>query len=164
VKKPGCSTSDGKVGKKLLALDVGDRRVGVAVSDATGLIASPLAVIRRASRVEDFGRIATLVREQGAEGLVIGHPLNDDGSAGPQARRIERYAVALLAALQEEGLDLPMVLWDERMSTWRAQEAMIAAGRKSRDRRARLDAVAAAVILQDYLEECKPGEGLEPFD
>jgi putative Holliday junction resolvase len=147
---------------KLLGLDVGDRRVGVAISDATGLIASPLVVIRRASKAEDFGRIARLVREQGAEGLVVGHPLNDDGSAGPQAQRIERYAAALLAALQAEGLDLPMVLWDERMSTWRAQEAMIAAGHRARDRRRRMDAVAAAVILQDYLEEHRPCEGLEP--
>jgi putative Holliday junction resolvase len=145
-----------------LALDVGERRVGVAVSDPTGLIASPLAVIRRASKAQDFGQIVKLVRQQGAEGLVIGHPLNDDGSAGSQARRIERYAAALLAALHTEGLDLPMVLWDERMSTWQAQEAMIAAGRKARDRRGWVDAVAAAVILQEYLEERKPCEGSEP--
>jgi putative Holliday junction resolvase len=138
---------------KLLALDVGDRRVGVAVSDAAGLLANPLVVIRRASKAEDFRRIARLVREQEAEGLVIGHPLNADGSAGPQARRVERYAAALEGALQEEGLNLPTVLWDEYMSTQRAQEIMIEAGRSARNRQGRIDAVAAAVILQDYLEE-----------
>ncbi len=138
---------------KLLALDVGDRRVGVAVSDESGLIATPLTVIHRAAKVEDFARIASLVRERGSEGLVIGHPLNDDGSAGPQARRVERYAAALAEALEAEGLDLPVCLWDERMSTRRAQDLLIEAGRRAKDRRRRIDAVAAAVILQDYLDE-----------
>ncbi len=143
---------------KLLALDVGDRRVGVAVSDGTGLIATPLAVLRRTSKAKDFAKIAHMVREQGVEGLVIGHPLNADGSAGYQARRVERYAAALVEALVEDGLELPVVLWNEHGSTQRAQEAMIAAGRKPRDRRARIDAVAAAVILQDYLDEDRDDE------
>ena len=138
---------------KLMALDVGERRVGVAVSDMTGLLATPLVVVRRKSKAEDFGRIARLVREQGVEGLVIGHPLNADGSAGPQARRVERYATALLEALSAEGLTLQMFLWDEHMSTQRAQQLMIEAGRKASKRRRRIDAVAAAVILQDYLDE-----------
>jgi putative Holliday junction resolvase len=138
---------------KLLGLDVGERRVGVAVSDATGLIATPLAVLHRTSKVKDFAKIARMAREQDAAGLIIGHPLSADGSAGPQARRIERYVAALVEALKADGVDLPVVLWDERMSTQRAQEAMIAAGRRARDRRARIDAVAAAVILQDYLDE-----------
>jgi putative Holliday junction resolvase len=138
---------------KLMALDVGERRVGVAVSDTTGSLATPLGVIRRKSKAEDFCRFARLVREQGVEGLVIGHPLNADGSAGPQARRVERYAAALLEALSAEGLALQMFLWDEHMSTQRAQQLMIEAGRKARDRRGRIDAVAAAVILQDYLDE-----------
>jgi putative Holliday junction resolvase len=138
---------------KLLSLDVGDRRVGVAVSDDTGLIASPLTVIRRTSKVEDFGKIARLVHERKVEGLVVGHPLNRDGSVGPQAQRVERYAVALAEYLLSRGLDLPIHLWDEYMSTQRAAEAMIAAGRKAKDRRERIDATAAAVILQDYLDE-----------
>lgn len=141
---------------RLLALDVGDRRVGVAVSDELGLIATPLTVVHRRSKAEDFARIARLAREQGVEGFVIGHPLDDDGRAGAQAQRVERYAAALVDALRGEGLDLPVVFWDERMSTVRAQEAMIAAGRKAQDRRARIDAVAAAVILQDYLDEQRP--------
>ncbi len=146
-----CATR--RVVMKRLALDVGERRVGVAVSDATGLIASPLTVIRRKSKAEDFARIARLVREQAAGEVVVGLPLNADGSAGPQARRIERYAAALAAALRAEGLAVPLRLWDEYLSTRRAEEALIAAGRKVRNRRARIDAAAAAVILQDYLDE-----------
>jgi putative Holliday junction resolvase len=138
---------------RYLALDVGGRRVGVAVSDETGLIATPLTVIHRRSKAEDFAQVARLAREQGAGGLIVGHPLNDDGSAGPQARRIERYAAALSEALHADGLELPLILWDERMSTQHAQEAMIAAGRKAKNRRARIDAVAAAVFLQDFLDE-----------
>ncbi len=147
---------------KLLALDIGDRWIGVAVSDVTGLLASPLAVVRRRSKVEDFSTIVQLLREQGAEGLVIGHPLNDDGSAGPQAERVERYTTALVEALQAEGLSLAVVLWDEWMSTQRAQALLAESGRGMRSRRwprGRIDALAAAVILQDYLDEQRqPGE------
>lgn len=138
---------------KLLALDVGDRRVGVAVSDLAGLIATPLAVIQRSSKVQDFAKIARLVREQGVGKLVIGHPLNADGSAGPQAQRVERYAVALSEALGLEGLSVQVIMWDEYGSTQRAQALMIDAGRGAKARHRRIDAAAAAVILQDYLDE-----------
>ncbi len=147
------SNAEADLPGRLLALDVGDRRVGVAVSDATGLIATPLTVLRRRSRAQDFRRIANLARERGVEGVVVGHPLNADGSAGPQAQRVERYAEALAEALPAEGLGLAVILWDEYGSTQRAQAAMIAAGRKARKRRERIDAVAAAVILQDYLDK-----------
>lgn len=141
---------------RLLALDVGERRVGVAVSDRGGLIATPLTVIRRRSKMEDFATVATLLAEQGAERIVVGHPLNADGSAGPQARRVERYVAALIEALKLEGLSVPVVMWDEHGSTQRAQELMIRAGRSAKDRRQRIDAAAAAVILQDYLDEHRP--------
>jgi putative Holliday junction resolvase len=137
---------------RYLALDVGDRRIGVAVGDEASRIAKPLTVIHRSSRVDDVSRIAELVREQGAGALVIGHPLNADGTVGPQAEHIERYARALIEELQAKGLDLPGILWDEYGSTQRAQEAMIAGGRGAKRRRARIDAVAAAVILQEYLD------------
>jgi putative Holliday junction resolvase len=137
---------------KLLALDVGERRIGVAVSDETGLIATPLTTIRRASKVEDFARIAGLIREQQAQAVVIGHPLNRDGSAGPQARRVEKYAQALAVALRDEGLEVPVILWDEYLSTWQAEEALAGVGRRSKVRRAGLDAAAAAIILREYLE------------
>ena len=134
-------------------MDVGERRIGVATSDETGTIASPLQVIKRTSKAEDFRKIAQLVREQKSECLVVGHPLNDDGSAGPQARSVERYAAALCEALETDGLTLEVLLWDEHMSTQRAQTIMIETGRKVAQRRGWIDAVAAAVILQDYLDE-----------
>ncbi len=145
---------------RYLALDVGDRRVGVAVSDETGLIATPLTVIHRKSKAEDFAKIARLVQEQRVGGLVIGQPLNADGSAGPQAARVERYALALVQDLCDEGLEVTVTFWDEYLSTQRAQQAMIAAGRRSRERRMQIDAAAAAVILQDYLDEQWPGRSL----
>ncbi len=137
---------------RLLALDVGERRIGVAMADAAARIAAPLTTIRRSSKAEDFNRIVALARELGAANVIVGHPLNDDDSAGPQARRIERYAGGLAEALRAQGMTMPVVLWDEHGSTQRAHEAMIAAGRKAKDRRARIDAAAAAVILQDYLD------------
>ncbi len=141
---------------KLLGLDVGDRRIGVAVSDDMGLIAAPLEILERKSKAQDFERIATLIREQRAAGLVVGHPLNADGSAGPQAQRIERYMAALAAALQAEGLELPITFWDERFSTQRAGEVMALSRRRARQRPAHVDALAAASILQDYLDEQRP--------
>lgn len=147
---------------KYLALDVGERRVGVAVSDETGLLATPLTVISRKSKKEDFARIARLACEQGVEGFIIGQPLNADGSAGPQVRRVERYAEALAQYLHDRGLNLPLAFWDEFLSTQRAQQAMIASGRKARTRRARIDAVAAAMILQDYLDATRSDRQSSP--
>lgn len=117
------------------------------------MLATPLTVIRRTSKADDFRKVARLVREQGAERLVVGHPLNADGSAGPQAKRIERYAAALSEALRLDGLSLPVIMWDEHGSTQRAQRLMIGAGRGAGHRKQRIDAAAAAVILQDYLDE-----------
>lgn len=141
---------------RVLALDVGERRIGVAGSDLLGMMAAPLVVIVRSSKAADFRQIGDLIRKQQAESLVVGHPLNADGSAGPQAQRVERYAAALEEALRSEGLEVPVLLWDEYGSTLRAQEAMIASGRGARNRRERVDAVAAAIILQDYLDVQRP--------
>ena len=153
-----CSIDSGPI-VRLLALDVGERRVGVAISDETGMIARPLTTIQRASRVEDFDRIASLIREQGAQMMVVGHPLNRDGSVGPQARRIERYVDALILALrQAEDLEVPVMLWDEYLSTQQAEGVLAGvtahgrSGRRSRTRQVGVDAVAAAVILQEYLD------------
>ncbi len=130
---------------RLLALDVGDRRVGLAVCDPLQTLASPLAVLTRRSRAEDLARLAQIAREQDAVGLVAGHPLNADGSAGPQAQQAARYAARVAAALS-----LPLVLWDEYGSSQEAAARLAHAPR--RRRRAPLDAEAAAVILQDYLD------------
>lgn len=132
---------------RYLALDVGERRVGVALSDETGTIARSLTIIQRASRAEDHARLRDLAAAHGVETLVVGLPLDSQGQEGPQARRVRRYGQRVAAAL-----GLPVIFWDESGSTVRAQEAMIEAGRRRRDRHDRIDAVAAAAILQDYLD------------
>ncbi len=141
IPSPGALPSTGR----LLALDVGDKRVGVAVCDETQMLASPLAVLERRSRADDLARLGRLAEEQRVVGLVAGHPLNIDGSAGPQAQHAARYAARVAAALA-----LPLLLWDEYGSS---QEAAARRAHLSRRRRrAPLDAEAAAVILQDYLD------------
>jgi putative Holliday junction resolvase len=145
---------------RLLALDVGERRVGVAVSDPTGTIARPLHALERASKKEDFSAIAALVREYSAVAVIVGRPLSLDGTVGPQARRVAGYAQALA-----ESLDVPVIHWDERFSTARADEILRQTRGEKAKRRARangeIDAIAAAVILQSYLESGgREGEGV----
>ena len=137
---------------RLLAIDHGERRIGVAVCDENATIATPLEVIRRRSKAEDYARIVRLARENDVKGLVIGLPLTADGTEGHQAQRVRRYAAGLCEALEKVGLDLVIEFWDESLSTIGANEAMMAAGRGAKARRARIDAAAAALILRDYLE------------
>lgn len=130
---------------RVLALDLGERRIGVAVSDPGGTIARPVEVIERRSRAEDFAAIAARVVRYGAERVVIGRPLTLRGEVGPQARCVEDYARALA-----ETLSVPVELWDERYTTATAEEIMRTV--RPRKKRQDVDAVAAAVILQGYLE------------
>jgi putative Holliday junction resolvase len=130
---------------RLLALDVGEKRIGVAVCDEMQTLASPLAVLLRRSRAEDMARLERLTTEQDIVGLVVGHPLNADGGAGPQAHQAARYAARVAGSL-----NLPLVLWDEYGSSQEAATRLAHARR--RRRQAPLDAEAAAVILQDYLD------------
>ena len=139
---------------RLMALDLGERRIGVALSDPGQSFARALQVIRRRAGHQDIARISALVREHSVEKIVVGHPLSLDGRAGEQALRIEAMAAELQGAV-----DVPVVLWDESYSTERARQVMIEAGRKRRERRERLDAVDAAVILQDYMDNERQRSG-----
>ena len=138
---------------RLLALDVGDRRVGVAVSDPLGLWARPLTVLIRRSREQDYRAIVALVQEHAVDRVLVGHPLELDGSSGIQARRVERYAAGLA-----QHLNVPITLWDERLSTAEAERMLHDSGESSREYRDRLDAVAAAVILDSYLKAAEERE------
>ena len=136
--------------KRTLALDVGEKRVGIAISDPTGIIARPLQTLVRGSREEDLGAVIALVAEHDVGLVVVGRPLSLDGTEGPQARRVARYAEALAATLP-----VPVVAWDERFTTVAAEE-ILRRTRKKKQRahtRDEVDAIAAAVILQSYLEE-----------
>ncbi len=132
---------------RILALDVGEKRIGVAISDLSQSLARSLKVVQRGSRQEDFAAVARLVEEYEVEKVVVGYPRSLNGMAGAQAERVERYAVGLT-----ESLTVPVLLWDERFSTVSAERLMREAGVRSKKKRERIDAVAAAVILQDYLD------------
>jgi putative Holliday junction resolvase len=132
---------------RLLGLDVGERRVGVAISDPTGTVARPLTTIVRSSRQADFETVSQLVAEHEVEVVIVGLPLSLDGTEGPQARQTRRYAERMA-----ERLAVPVAFWDERYSS--ALAAEIQSGKRRRGRRTRpgIDATAAAVILQSYLD------------
>lgn len=132
-----------------LALDVGDRRVGVAVGQ---VLARPLLTLARRSKKQDFDVLARLMREHHVGTLVVGLPLNMDGTKGFQAHKVERYAQLLHAALHEMELDVELIFWDERLSTERAAQIMIDS-KRGQDQQHSIDAVAAAVILQSYLDD-----------
>lgn len=128
-----------------MALDVGDRRVGIAVSDEMQMLATPLTVLRRRSRQEDAERVGNLARERSVVGLVVGLPLHADGSESAQARQAAHYGHRLA-----NDLGLPAVLWNEHGSTQEAAARLQQAGRRASS--PGLDAEAAAVILQDFLD------------
>ncbi len=134
---------------RCLALDIGERRTGIAIGE---VLARPLTTLKRRSKDRDFAEIAELIREHQVDTLVVGLPLNMDGSMGFQAQRIVRYAEQLRQVLAEMVLDVDLVFWDERLTTEQAEQILIASGRNRRDRQARVDAVAAAAILQSYLD------------
>lgn len=133
--------------RRILAIDPGEKRIGVAVSDPTGTIANPLTVINHVSRNLDAAQIAQIAKDQQVVQIIVGHPLDFDGEAGPAARRSERFANAL-----RDQTDLPVILWDESSSTNEAVAARISMGVSRRKRGGHLDDIAATVILQDYLD------------
>lgn len=135
---------------RLLALDVGEKRIGVAVSYGSMLLARPLTTIQRASKREDFDAIAELIATHDVERLIIGMPWTLRGEEGPQARRVQRYAAAL-----SEAIDIPTTFQDESLSSVEAAQRLASAPRRKRRSKGDIDAAAAAVILQDYLNQLK---------
>ncbi len=130
----------------MLALDLGDVRIGVAISDDERRVAVPLGTVR-AGAPQDLRTIAELVREHDAALVVVGHPLSLAGERGEAARRAEAFAEALRSVLP-----VPVVLHDERLSTVEAERALGEAGLRGRRRRRAVDRSAATVILQSYLD------------
>jgi putative Holliday junction resolvase len=130
----------------LLALDVSKRALGVAGADAGWRLATPLTTIRRHRFAQDLEQIERIIRERAAAALVLGWPLNMDGSEGPRCQAVRAFAERLDATL-----GLPILLWDERLTTFAAEEAAEHAGLRGRKRVELLDALAAAALLQDCL-------------
>ena len=135
---------------RTLALDVGDARIGVALSDATGFLASPLNTIKVKTRAQAIQCIVELISEYQVEQVVAGLPVSLDGHIGPQARKVRDFISEL-----EASLTVPVLTWDESYSTVEADEMMRKAGTRRARRRDLRDAAAAAVILQQYLDSRK---------
>lgn len=131
---------------KVLGIDYGSKRIGVAISDELGITARPLAVIERKSLDRDLDVLENMVRDNNVERIVLGLPLRLDGTRGIQCEKVEKFAAAL-----KERLPIPIVFRDEALSTREADDLMISAGINSRKRRKMVDKIAAKVILQDYL-------------
>jgi putative Holliday junction resolvase len=135
---------------RVLGIDAGERRVGVALSDEMRLLASPLAVLDRAHGLAPvLDALVDVARTEGVTHMIVGLPLNADGTQGRQARRAQDFA-----RVAERVIGVPVEMWDERLSTREAENIARAQGRNMRRVRERgqLDAIAAAVILQDYLD------------
>ena len=140
---------------KVLAIDYGDARTGIAVSDLTGSIVGYTDVIHSWNREKTLAEIVRLVREQGAQTVVMGFPRYMDGSEGPRAELYRAFAAELEAAL-----GMPVRLWDERRSTVEAHNILTQTGYHGKKRKNTVDAVAASLILEGYLSYLRlhPGE------
>ena len=136
---------------RILGLDYGEKRIGVAVSDEMGMIAQPVAVVVRQNRQKDLDAITALVKKYCPEKIVIGYPIRLDGSEGIQCQKVNRFAAILASHLQ-----LPIVRWDETFSTKEAEEILMRSYMKREKRKEVVDKLAASIILQDYLKSLPP--------
>ena len=141
---------------RIAALDVGERRIGVAISDALGYTAQPLMTYNRSPRKgqadrHDAKSLLRLLKKAECRQIIVGNPLHLSGEASPQARRVHRFVEALRAETQ-----LPVQLWDERLSTYEAHEILDSAGHAVREREGIIDQVAAVLILESYMQALRP--------
>lgn len=132
---------------RILALDHGTVRIGVALSDELKMIASPLQFIPAEPFAEVLAQLKVLVREKEVELIIIGMPRNMDGSYGPAAEKVREFATAL-----KDALAVPLKLWDERLTSTQANRIMSESGVKRDKRKEKVDGMAAAIFLQSYLD------------
>lgn len=132
---------------KIMAVDYGDARTGLALCDRTEFLASPIGVIHEYNFDNTVKKVAYAVTEYDAKMVVIGHPLNMNGSAGDRAQKCELFAEKL-----RELVDVPVILWDERSTTVSAHQILNDTNTRGKKRKEVVDAVAATIILESYLE------------
>ncbi len=132
---------------RVMALDIGGRRIGVALSDPARILASPLLTLPAQPRPRALDRIDELVRQHQVADVVVGLPLTLSGEIGPQAKLVQAFVAEL-----RERLAVPVHEFDERLTSVEAERILAEAGVKPDQRRARIDAVAASIILRDFLE------------
>lgn len=140
-------------GVRILGLDYGSRRIGVAICDELGMTAQGVTTITRKNREADLNGIAELIAHNGIERIVIGYPLRLDGSEGIQCEKVKRFARRL-----EMRFSLPVILWDETLSTKEAEELLRQGGVRWEKRREVVDRIAASLILQEYLDAIAGGK------
>ena len=131
---------------RIMAIDYGDAHTGIAISDPTGFLAGFTTTINAYRPEVVSEQIAALAKEHGVEELVLGHPINMDGTRGPRSEKAQAMKVLL-----EDTTSLPVVLWDERRTTIEAHNILSANGKKTKKHKKTVDAVAAALILEGYL-------------
>ena len=131
---------------RIMAIDYGDAHTGIAISDPTGLLAGFTTVINSRRQEVVVEQVALIAKEHGAEELVLGHPVNMDGTLGPRSEKAKAMKVLL-----EEATSLPVVLWDERRTTIDAHNILFNSGKNAKQRKKVVDAVAASLILEGYL-------------
>jgi putative Holliday junction resolvase len=136
--------------KRLLGLDVGERTIGLAMCDAGWSVASPLETLKKGKLAEDLTALEQTIRQHVIGGLVIGFPINMDGTLGPRAQSVKQFARNL-----DKYLGVPMLLWDERMSTQAVEKAMLEGDLSRQKRKERVDKLAAAYILQAFLDSVR---------
>jgi putative holliday junction resolvase len=147
-------------GARILALDHGTKRIGIALSDELGWTGQPLETYERRTLEVDLRHIDRLVREHDVAEVVIGLPLRLNGEMGPAAQSVQEFVKRL-----EEVLTVPVITWDERMTTKSAEELLIAADVSRKKRKGTVDRIAAAILLQSYLESrSSPAQGLDASD
>jgi putative Holliday junction resolvase len=135
---------------RILAVDHGEKRIGLAISDPTGTIATPLKVIEHISRVMDAAQVAALAQENDVGLIIIGQSFDEEGNPNAAGRRAARFAEALRVQAQ-----IPIQLWDESFSTQDARSTRIEMGVSRKKRAGHLDELAAVMILKSYLESGK---------
>ena len=133
--------------KRILGVDYGDARTGMAVSDLTGLIAGGIGVVRVTGMRKTVAAVAEAAKKHGAELIVVGYPVNMDGTEGPRAEKARVFSEML-----HDATGIPVELCDERLTTVEAYEIMDMTGTRGKKRRDRVDTLAAEIILQDYLD------------
>jgi len=137
----------GEIHGRVLALDYGRKRIGLAISDELALTAQPLGTMNRENRRKDLSRLRKICREQGVKHIIVGYPLHMNGQAGDMAIEAEAFARRLALAVQ-----LTVELVDERLTSWEARQKMKGTKSAARGRREPIDHVAAAVLLGEYLD------------
>ena len=134
---------------RILGLDIGDKRIGLAISDELGILAQPIGKIHRSQTTADLDEIVETAKEREATLIVAGLPKKLDGSSSPQTEKVEKFLAEL-----ENHTDIPIETWDERLTTVSAEASLIEANMRRRSRKKVIDSVAAQIMLQHYLD-CK---------